>query len=80
MEPVAGDDVKQSLEAGHIVNISTPRTIADGQQTTSPGEKTFAVIAEELKIPLGTALGRMRLATKKLREALESTDASESEE
>lgn len=30
-------------------------------------EKTFAVIAEELKIPLGTALGRMRAALIKLR-------------
>ena len=26
-------------------------------------EKTFATIAKELKIPLGTALGRMRAAT-----------------
>ena len=30
-------------------------------------EKTFAVIAKELKIPLGTALGRMRSALIKLR-------------
>jgi RNA polymerase sigma-70 factor (ECF subfamily) len=30
-------------------------------------EKTFATIAEELKIPLGTALGRMRSALIKLR-------------
>lgn len=35
-------------------------------------EKTFAVIAEELKIPLGTALGRMRTALGKLRNRLES--------
>jgi RNA polymerase sigma-70 factor (ECF subfamily) len=33
-------------------------------------EKTFAVIAEELGIPLGTALGRMRSALAKLRTAL----------
>ena len=33
-------------------------------------EKTFAQIAEELNIPLGTALGRMRLALAKLRKAL----------
>ena len=33
-------------------------------------EKTFATIAKELKIPLGTALGRMRAATTKLRERL----------
>lgn len=34
-------------------------------------EKTFAVIAAELKIPLGTALGRMRTALMKLRTKLE---------
>ena len=35
-------------------------------------EKTFAVIAEELEIPLGTALGRMRAALAKLRKRLDS--------
>jgi RNA polymerase sigma-70 factor (ECF subfamily) len=35
-------------------------------------DKTFSVIAEELGIPLGTALGRMRAALKKLRARLES--------
>ena len=34
-------------------------------------DKTFAAIAEELRIPLGTALGRMRAAMKKLRTRLE---------
>jgi RNA polymerase sigma-70 factor (ECF subfamily) len=38
-------------------------------------DKTFAVIAEELQIPLGTALGRMRTALQKLREALGSDNA-----
>jgi RNA polymerase sigma factor (sigma-70 family) len=33
-------------------------------------EKTFATIAKELKIPLGTALGRMRAAMMKLRAKL----------
>lgn len=36
-------------------------------------EKTFATIAKELKIPLGTALGRMRAATIKLRAKLDET-------
>ncbi len=35
-------------------------------------EKTFAVIAAELNIPLGTALGRMRTALEKLRNKLGS--------
>jgi len=34
-------------------------------------EKTFAVIADELRIPIGTALGRMRTALQKLKKALE---------
>jgi RNA polymerase sigma-70 factor (ECF subfamily) len=34
-------------------------------------EKTFAVIADELQIPIGTALGRMRTALIKLRKSLE---------
>lgn len=37
-------------------------------------EKTFAVIADELGIPLGTALGRMRTALIKLRRMLEESD------
>lgn len=44
VEPEEGDDVRRSLQQGHIVTIPTPRTIADGQQTTSPGDKTFAVM------------------------------------
>ncbi len=39
-------------------------------------EKTFAVIAEELGIPLGTALGRMRTALMKLKSFLTNLDAS----
>lgn len=37
-------------------------------------EKTFAVISEELKIPLGTALGRMRTALQRLRKRLEQLE------
>lgn len=48
VEPEAGDDVRQSLERGEIVAIATPKTIADGQQTTAPSEKTFAVIQERV--------------------------------
>ena len=43
-------------------------------------EKTFAVISQELQIPLGTALGRMRAALIKLRARLgeNHTDAKKS--
>ena len=44
VEPAAGDDVRRSLQAGERVTIPVPRTIADGQQTTSPGELNFPII------------------------------------
>jgi threo-3-hydroxy-L-aspartate ammonia-lyase len=48
VEPEAGDDVKRSLEAGKRVRIPVPRTIADGQQLPTPGERTFPVIKERV--------------------------------
>jgi len=43
VEPEAGDDTKRSLAAGHRIEIPVPRTIADGQGATIPGELTFSV-------------------------------------
>ena len=43
VEPAAGDDTKRSLEAGERVSIAVPRTIADGQAASIPGELTFSV-------------------------------------
>jgi threo-3-hydroxy-L-aspartate ammonia-lyase len=43
VEPVAGDDFAQSLARGERVTIPVPKTIADGLQTTAPGELTFAI-------------------------------------
>src|SRR5690606_23756649 len=44
VEPEAGNDVQQSLRKGEIVRIETPRTIADGAQTTAPGKVTFDIV------------------------------------
>ncbi len=46
VEPEAGDDVRQSLQRGERVVIDVPQTIADGLQTQSPGDVTFAVLRE----------------------------------
>jgi threo-3-hydroxy-L-aspartate ammonia-lyase len=46
VEPETGDDTARSFEAGKRVEIDVPRTIADGLQTTAPGELTFAVNRE----------------------------------
>jgi threo-3-hydroxy-L-aspartate ammonia-lyase len=48
VEPAAGDDVRQSLHAGHRVTIPVPRTIADGQQLPTPGRRPFEVIRERV--------------------------------
>lgn len=47
-EPEAGNDVQQSLRAGHIVSIDVPRTICDGQQTQACGDLTFEVMRTHL--------------------------------
>lgn len=44
VEPATGDDHVQSRAAGHRVALpKVPDTIADGQQTTSPGHLTWSV-------------------------------------
>lgn len=43
VEPEAGDDTRRSLETGRRVRVEIPKTIADGLQTTEPGELTFEV-------------------------------------
>ena len=44
VEPEAGDDGRQSLRAGHVVEIAPPRSIADGALTTRLGQITFPLI------------------------------------
>lgn len=44
VEPEAGDDGRRSLEAGHIIRIEPPKTIADGAQTLALGALPFEII------------------------------------
>ncbi|TPG27140.1 threo-3-hydroxy-L-aspartate ammonia-lyase [Variovorax guangxiensis] len=48
VEPEAGNDGHQSLRAGRIVHIETPRTIADGAQTQHLGDLTFGIIRRDV--------------------------------
>nr|WP_091904462.1 threo-3-hydroxy-L-aspartate ammonia-lyase [Chitinasiproducens palmae] len=48
VEPEAGNDAQQSLRAGHIVHIDTPKTIADGAQTQHLGQITFPIIQRDV--------------------------------
>lgn len=80
VEPAAGDDVKQSFERGEIVTIDTPRTIADGQQTTAPGPKTFAVISERVDqmvtVTDEAIIDTMRFVFERMKVVLEPSGAS----
>jgi threonine dehydratase len=44
VEPLASDDVARSLATGRRERVTVGRTIADGQQTSTPGELTWPVI------------------------------------
>lgn len=44
VEPEAGNDGQQSFRTGHLVQIPTPHTIADGAQARSLGQITFPII------------------------------------
>jgi threo-3-hydroxy-L-aspartate ammonia-lyase len=44
VEPEASDDVARSLRSGRRERVTVARTIADGQQTPTPGELTWPVI------------------------------------
>jgi threonine dehydratase len=80
VEPATGDDIKRSLAAGAIVTIDVPVTIADGQQTTAPSEKTFSVIRERVDhIDLVTddeLIEAMRFAFERMKIVLEPSGAS----
>jgi threonine dehydratase len=81
IEPEASDDVQRSLAEGRRVTLDTPPvTIADGQQTSSCGDKTFAVIRELVdEIALvsdAEIIGAMRFAFERLNIVLEPSGAS----
>jgi threonine dehydratase len=80
VEPAAGNDVQQSLASGRIVTIPTPRTIADGQQTTAPGEKTFAVMRERVDdvvvVSDDEIVAAMRFVFERMNVVLEPSGAS----
>ncbi len=80
VEPEAGDDVRRSLAAGHVVTIDTPRTIADGQQTTAPSERTYSVIKERVDeivtVTDAEIVEAMRFAFERMNVVLEPSGAS----
>ncbi len=60
VEPQAGDDFARSLQRGERVTTAVPQTIADGLQTTSPGELTFAIAREHVRAVVTVSDGELR--------------------
>jgi threo-3-hydroxy-L-aspartate ammonia-lyase len=80
VEPEAGDDFAQSFALGERVEIPVPDTIADGQQTTSPGELTFPIVkrlcAGILTVSDDELRAAMRFAFERLKLVIEPSGAS----
>ena len=79
VEPEAGDDTRRSLAAGRRVEIPVPRTIADGQAITTPGELTFEVtrrLVDEIAVVTDEEIrAAMRLAFERLKIVVEPSGA-----
>lgn len=80
VEPDAGDDHRRSRLAGERVDVGVPVTIADGQQTTSPGELTWPINDEYVNEFLGVSdaeiVAAMRLLFEQFKVVAEPSGAS----
>jgi threonine dehydratase len=80
VEPEAGDDFQQSFASGERVEIPVPVTIADGQQTTSPGKLTFPIVMRScagiLTVSDDQLRDAMRFAFERLKLVMEPSGAS----
>jgi threonine dehydratase len=80
VEPASGDDTRRSLVAGRRVSVPVGRTIADGQQIDTPGERTFPVVAalvdEVVTVSDEEIVAAMRLCFELLKVVVEPSGAS----
>ncbi|MBV9028610.1 MAG: pyridoxal-phosphate dependent enzyme [Candidatus Eremiobacteraeota bacterium] len=80
VEPWAGDDFAQSLRANRRVTIAVPATIADGLQTTSPSDLTFAIAREHgariVTVSDGELCEAMRFAFERMKIVIEPSGAA----
>jgi threonine dehydratase len=80
VEPTEGDDHVRSLAKGERVEIAVPRTIADGQAVSSPGELTFTVnrrLMESCEVVSDAEIvAAMAFAFERLKIVLEPSGAS----
>ncbi len=79
VEPQAGNDVQQSFRTGSIVKIATPKTIADGAQTSAVGELNFAIIQRDVTDVLTATdeqlIDSMRFMAERMKVVIEPTGA-----
>ncbi len=80
VEPEAGDDVAQSLADGARRSVAVAPTIADGQQTPTPGERTWPVIQalvdEVVTVTDDEILATMRTCFQRLKLVAEPSGAT----
>jgi threonine dehydratase len=80
VEPEAGDDWLQSWNAGRIIAIPVPATIADGQRTQAPGSLTWPIVrrlcAGIVTVSDDEIRAAMRFAFERLKCVLEPSGAS----
>lgn len=79
VEPAASDDVARSLASGRRERVAVGPTIADGQQTPSPGELTWAIIRalvdEVVTVSDDQIVGAMRFLFERLKLVAEPSGA-----
>jgi threo-3-hydroxy-L-aspartate ammonia-lyase len=77
VEPLAGNDFQQSFRTGSLVKIDVPRTIADGAQTQTPGDLTYAVckalLTDILTVDDQALVKTMRFFAERMKMVIEPT-------
>lgn len=75
VEPETADDTRRSFEAGEVVRIAQPDTIADGLAVTAPGATTFPInrelVSEVVTVSDDQLVDAMRVAIDLLDRRLE---------
>ncbi len=80
VEPETADDTRRSFEAGEVVRIAQPDTIADGLAVTSPGATTFTInrqlVSDVVTVSDDQLVDAMRVALHLLDRRLEPSGAA----
>lgn len=79
VEPEAGDDGRRSMEAGHVVTIEPPHTLADGALVSRVGELNFAIMQRHVHRVVTVSddeiVAAMRFMAQRMKQIIEPTGA-----